>query len=173
MRPPRSSGSPLRIEALAGWVFADLLLVLFIVGLGTQLTMTPKPVELAKPKVVKPKVEEQLGMELKPHYVDLDVDADRLLAGSNKEERRLRTQIRDKTADLKGKKSGMTLIWGCAGSVNRGQPLARATGRQLEKARPALFSDGAKKPLWDGKCAEGRIQLEIYLFNTPASPAES
>ena len=39
MRPARRTrGKGLHVERLAGWVFADLLLVLFLLGVGSQLT---------------------------------------------------------------------------------------------------------------------------------------
>src|SRR3954469_11665453 len=65
-------------ESVAGWVFADLLLVLFIVGLGTAIPQKVEPPE--PPPVGQPKPKPQIvGMETSPKKKTVQVRADALL----------------------------------------------------------------------------------------------
>lgn len=179
-RRHRRAANHLRIESLAGWVFADVLLVLFIIGLGTQVTTVTRAEEppegkpaVAKPAPPKPAI--KIGMKEDPVFVYVDADVAGVLgpAGPKKNAATLalRNDIAKKTAGLQREQGALTLIWGCTETTAAGMELARAAGGQMELARPTTFTGARERPLWDGGCKKGEdVRLEIYLYNTkPAS----
>ena len=182
MRPRRGGNrtrsSRIGLDSMAGWLFADLLLVLFLVGLGTELTATadpvPPPMEEPAPKP-EPEPESPPGMRLDAELVQFDVNADALLADGTAEQKterdRVSKLIRRITDDLKDSRAAMVILWGQAREPQRGQDLARAVQPLLQVARPDVFGENASKALWNGKNPQdGRVELEIYLFEEqPAS----
>lgn len=158
-----------RPESLAGWVFADVLLVFFLVGMGSQVAHFAEAEPTPTPTVMKPTTSPiVVGMEQEPHVVTIDLISDELLAGSASEERRLRKEIGEKTASMEGRQAGMVLIWGFAprSRVEAGIRVAKATSAQLERANPDLFTrGGAQRCLWKTAPYMGKVRLEIYLFS--------
>lgn len=176
-------------ESVAGWVFADLLLVLFIVGLGTAI---PKEVEPPEPPP-KPEPEIIVGMETTPTKVTVRVDGDALLVGGSpaaKARREACNRLRDATAELKKKEAEAALVMIFAGhptDASRAQQVAAAVGQQLTCASRTVFPkgsfgpgktagpadvasgrpiDGVVRPFWNGRLAYGEAQLEIYTYTT-------
>jgi hypothetical protein len=181
-------------ESVAGWIFADLLLVLFIVGLGTAI---PHEVEADPPKPPpKPKAEPKpqiIGMKTSSTKVTVGVDADALLGSgvaAAKARRAACLEVRDATADLTTKKAEAALVMifgGHPDEASRAQGVAAAVGQQLNCASPTLFPKasfgpgktasradvasgreitGVVRPFWNGRLPYGEAQLEIYVFTT-------
>lgn len=171
---PRRRG--LTPEAIAGWLFADLLLVLFIVGLGSQVTKSvaePRPSPSASAsKSERPK---EPGMRTKPVVLSVPARADALLSGPGPRRRAaVRALDREISKELRsprvaeqteGLKAAVVLAFGQTGSdVSKGQRLARQVLRELPNIDP-LFKDAADgKALWNGS-ATNRVELWIYLFS--------
>ena len=116
MSPRRRSsrrGGSIGLENMAGWLFADLLLVMFLVGVGAEITQVsrdePKPEPT--PEEVKPP-----SMDPNPETRSIRVDADALLdsgaASARAEKKRIRKDIREVAGDLKGQRAAMVLLWG-------------------------------------------------------------
>ena len=175
-------------ESVAGWVFADLLLVLFIVGLGTAIPVDP-PKPRPKPEP-KPQI---IGMETTSTKVTVRVNADAILgsgASAAKARRGACMAVREGTADLTAKKAEAALVMIFAGhpdAASQAQRVAAANGQQLNCASPTLFpkdafgpgktanpSDvtsgreigGVVRPFWNGRLPYGEAQLELYVFTT-------
>lgn len=159
-------------EALAGWLFADLLLVLFIIGIGSGLTIVltddpapPGPTE-DEPAVVIPPPPP--SMRLDPIHLEVGVDAATLLssdpATAQAARAALNSDIAAQTAGLTGQRSAMVLTWGHATTPTTGQDLARVAIAEMTAGRPDVFGGSASKALWLGDPRSDRIELEIYLF---------
>ena len=156
-------------ESVAGWVFADMLLVLFIIGLGAAF-MLPKPPEIPKEEP-KPKI---VGMKTDPVSVSVRVDA-KALSGRGDRARaagkdacmtiRKATQRQAKTKQ----RAALVLIFGGAPEPSPGQGVARAIGKQLTCASDTVFVRGTPyRSFWDGSLPYGKARLEIFLFTTEA-----
>lgn len=155
-------------ESLAGWVFADLLLVLFLVGLGTAIPVDPPepppPVPVAKPEII--------GMKTDPVKLDLAVDADALLAGDPKAQSKARGLVKRATSGLssKGQEAALVLIFGGGETAGVGQRVAEAVYPQLRRAADGVFPRGtAKRYFWDGSLPYGAVRLEVFVFTTEES----
>lgn len=156
------------VESVAGWVFADLLLVLFIVGLGSAIAYTPpEPPEPPKPEP-KPKIERIVGMKTDPVSVMVDVNGGRLGQGtqlSKAEQQAVCRAIRSRTAPIKGERAALVLVFGGASDVETGQNVARAVGRQLRCADSEIFQGKVPtRAFWDGSLPLGKARLETFLF---------
>lgn len=177
-------------ESVAGWVFADLLLVLFIIGLGTAIPKEPEPPPPPPPPKPEPQI---IGMETSPKTRSVQIRADALLgsgpAAADAQNQACRA-IRRRTADLGGGKAEAALVMIFAGhpdDANRAQQVSAAIGQQLTCATPKLFPadtfgpskvatpadvrsgrdlEGVVRPFWDGGLPYGDARLEIYVFTT-------
>lgn len=165
-RTRRSKGKGLHVERLAGWVFADLLLVLFLLGVGSQLTQletAPAPEPTPSPTPTAP-----IGMSTTPIERTLGANLAAIQspdpAVSQAERERIRAEIANVTADMANGRAGMVLIWGDAEEPGQGIELATAVGNELVPARPELFQSAAQKRVWWGQGQPGQVKLEMYLF---------
>lgn len=151
------------VESVAGWVFADLLLVLFIVGLGSAIAYTP-------PEPPKPEreVERIVGMKTDPVPVVVDVDGGRLGQGtalSQSEQQAVCRAIKSTLAPVKGERSALVLVFGGASDVETGQNVARAVSSQLGCADSQIFQGRVPtRAFWDGSLPLGKVRLEMFLF---------
>lgn len=167
-RARRGKGKGLHVERLAGWVFADLLLVLFLLGVGsqlTQLTTAPEPEPTPKPT---PTPTQPIGMSPDPIERTLGADLAAIQspdpAVSQAERDRIRAEVANVTGDLDPSRVGMVLIWGDASQPGQGIELATAVGNELVPANPELFGGAAQKRVWWGQGQPGQVKLEMYLF---------
>jgi len=171
------------IESVAGWVFADLFLVLFLVGLGSAVPIkpaakpTPKPPATAKPTPkptptpTKTPPAPIIGMRQLPIPLNLTVAADALTstgpAGIREGGLACRRLRQAAAAPLKGERAGLVLIFGGGPDVVSGQSVARSLSKQLNCANPALFVRRTPyRAFWDGTLGYGQIRLEVFVFTT-------
>jgi hypothetical protein len=167
------------IESVAGWVFADLFLVLFLVGLGSAVPIkpavkpTPKPPATAKPtpKPTPTPPAPIIGMKQIPIPLNLTVAADALTstgpAGTREGGLACRRLRQAAAVPLKGERAGLVLIFGGGADVVHGQAVARSVAKQLPCANPALFSRSTPyRAFWDGTLDYGRVRLEVFVFTT-------
>lgn len=151
------------VESVAGWVFADLLLVLFIVGLGSAIAYTPPP-----PPEPEPKVPPIVGMKTEPVSVVVDVNGASLGRGVElppAERRAVCEAVRSGLAPVRGERAALVLIFGGASDVTVGQNVARAIGSQLACADERVFQGPVPtRAFWDGTLPLGKARLEIFLF---------
>lgn len=165
--------------AWAGWLFADMLLVLFLVGLGSQSTVFPATAEDSltpstspSPPQPTPSITptpmEPPGLNRDPVIISLDINTSALLdVGPMQEEaaEALRVQVVQGLNDegAADATAGMVLIWGYASQPGRGMTIAEAVATQLPAASD-VFEVTPGRALWSGG-AESRVDLEIYLLN--------
>ena len=155
------------VESIAGWVFADLLLVLFIVGLGSAVAYTPPD-----PPPPPPKLAPIVGMKTDPVSVLVKVNGQKLGQGGTVgrgDGAAVCQAIRGRLGVVKGKRAALVLVFGGASDVTTGQNVARAVGRQLGCADRAVFRGKVPtRAFWDGTLPLGSARLEIFLFVTGA-----
>ncbi len=159
--PSRGPGrSAIRLESLAGWIFADLLLVLMVVGLGsavTQVRTEPDPKPKEPEKVV-------LGMNQDPVFRSLRVNPAGLTGGDQAEIRRMQGMVARETRQLKDNRAAMVIVWAGGQDVGAAIPVADAVRNGLNEAQPGLFRGAVLRSFWKGKLLPGEIKLEIFLF---------
>lgn len=150
-------------ESAAGWVFADLLLVLFIVGLGSAIKYTPPP-----PPEPEPKVPPIVGMKTDPTPITVKVNGHALRSGTAlppTAKQAVCRAIRGRTGPVKGERAALVLVFGGAGEVEAGQNVARAIAAQLSCADDKVFRGRVPtRAFWDGSLPLGQARLEIFLF---------
>ena len=157
---------------LAGWLFADLLLVLFVVGLASEPTvLEPEPTSVATPTPTptpSPTPEAPLGLDRTPVTVTLQFDSNRLVNPATRAEvtAELRQPIAEELAqpEVGDASAGMVLIWGYSRDVNEGIRIAEIIGPELAPARPEVFENTTYRAFWRGG-PDGRVDLEIYLLS--------
>lgn len=169
------------MDWMVGWLFADLMIVLFIVALGTNdvsagpsparsPTPTAKPSKPTPTPTVIPSTPGPPGIATRPATYTIQVAAARILGGTTADRSAELRLFRDKLRaiaqrSLAGRQAGIVLVWAESPDVNRGMRLAALTGSQLKAAHPQVFRATVPRTLWKGGGSEGRVVLEIYLFN--------
>jgi len=167
----------------AGWLFADLLLVLSIVTLGaatvpddvplTRLQAAPAPTTTsprpspsparspgaapsARPRQVR-------GLERTPLTIGFAVDTRRLVARDAGELRRVRRLLVPRTAPLRGRRAALVLTFGCDPDSRVGSTMSAVVNSQLRAADVHLFGDTVTRSFMDDSC-RGTVRMEIYPF---------
>lgn len=162
--------------AMAGWLFTDLLLALFIMGWGTAATVpaaTPSPILSAgaspspnpssspAPTTESPR---PVGLSTEPTRVLLTLTTDSSGQPTSPETTRSALQTALETVPGGSTEAGMVLVWGYANEVNAGMTLAQAVAQELPTARPDIFGDATFRTLWKGSRSVGEVELEIYYL---------
>ncbi|ROP46646.1 hypothetical protein EDD94_6306 [Streptomyces sp. PanSC9] len=159
-RRPRFRFNPLH---LAGWLFADMLLVLALVSMGdrgdplaARSATRPLPSVDAKPSPrSSPTQAGPRSVERKP--VKLHVPA------ATGDTSRMVSQLRTATGRYRGRSAAFVLTFGQAPEPGDGQAYARDINRSLHKARPDMFIDATTRDFWNGGVS-GAADLEIYFY---------
>jgi hypothetical protein len=179
-RRGRDGSSPL---LLAGWLFADLLLALVVILLGTMTAPPISPSAGAEPSpspssssgssatpspepTPSPSNTEPPGIERTPEIVEVPVNTAALLANSAAERARLGREVIRRTQDFNGRQAGIVLIWGCNSDISLGVAMAERTAPVLRRSRPVMFSGAATRKLGDRGCAN-EVRLEIFYYRQP------
>lgn len=159
MRAPRFN-----VLHLAGWLFADMLLVLALVAMGDQGDPIAakeaekgrdKPSASASPKPSKTPKGPRAVMR-KPVKVSIKApsgDRDRIV-----------DKLRDVTAPYKGRQAAIVLTFGEHADPGPGQAYARQVNSALSKARPDMFGGTTTRDFWQGGSSAGRAEIEIYFY---------
>lgn len=158
------------VESIAGWVFADLLLVLFIVGLGSAIAYTPP--EPPEPPPPPPKVAPIVGMKTDPVSITVNVKPGPASTGrvTGAEARAVCQAITSRLGPVQGERAALVLVFGGGSDVAVGQNVARSVISQLGCASRATF--GSRVPsraFWDGALPLGQARLEVFIFLTQKS----
>jgi hypothetical protein len=175
--PPRSRDA-LRLPLLAGWLFADLMLLLFIVGLSFAPTQTstvaakpsPSPtVHATPPGIPKQRVLQHnyytiyVNVQL-PSLQSGNLDsavANQLINGTNAQLRTLVAQ----NPSLQGKAVGVAVIFGAGPQSEIGAAMSEASdaGSILHAKDPA-FEQAAFLPEWTGSQASTYVELIMFFY---------
>jgi hypothetical protein len=135
-----------------------------------QMTVTKTKFVTPLPEVT---ATAQIGLDLTPSLVTVSVDSQKILNGDLDEIEALRSQIRYKIADFRGKRVGLVITLGYHRTVAGGMSLARLGNEVLLDLYPEIFDRSVMKPFWyslDDNHPTGTITFEIYFFtiiNTP------
>ncbi|GAA1674155.1 hypothetical protein GCM10009830_20650 [Glycomyces endophyticus] len=175
-RPGAASPSPV---SLAGWLFADLALLLFIVTVavaadfppddsaGSEAAATP---DAAASPTPEPTPTAEPGVESEPHVFYVDTDAAGIVAGDADAEAALTAALRDDFEALvaQGYKVGFALTFGGAEEPAFGGDIAEASNRVLAEGFPELFGTAPMRHFWTSSNKDGidvgTLQVELYLL---------
>lgn len=165
--------------SLAGWLFADLALLLFIITVviaadfpaaeadppeaaaptSSEATEEPSPSPTAEP-----------GVESEPHVFYVDTDAAGLVGGDAEAENGLIEALRADFDALaaQGYTVGFALTFGGADDPGYGGDIAEAANKVMAGAFPGLFGDAPTRHFWTSSNKEGvdvgTVQIELYLL---------
>ncbi|MFJ5808235.1 hypothetical protein [Streptomyces sp. NPDC093093] len=166
-RPPRPRFTPL---TLAGWLFADMLLVLAMVamgdrgdpvkaaeasrtGTGTGASPRPGVTPGARPS---PTPSGPRSVERQAVSFSFDAepsDTDRIVG-----------QLRAGTKAHEGRTAAFVLTFGRSPRVGDGVDYARRVNALLAKARPAMFTGATTRDFFVQGSSGGHADLEIYFY---------
>lgn len=153
---------------LAGWLFADLLLVLAVVGLASQV-----PIEAKAEPVPTHAVILDPALNLKPVEVTFTVNLSGVLSNNFGAISQLKSAFKSShfnSLQSSGKEAGFVMIFSgattssssCNGSVSSSQKVFKI----LSEVLPRLIrSTTVHKPFIRTSCAErNTVRIEVYTF---------
>lgn len=151
---------------LAGWLFADMLLVLALVAMGDQgdsvkaaeasRKPSASPSGAAKPRP-KPSPTGPRAVLRKPVTVAIDAtpgDRDRIVE-----------RLRRATAPHAGRQAAFVLTFGRHRDPGPGGEYAHEVNSLLEEARPDMFKGATTRDFWKGGASDGHADIEIYFYS--------
>ncbi|MFE3516882.1 hypothetical protein [Streptomyces sp. NPDC059166] len=147
---------------LAGWLFADLLLVLALVAMGDRgdpmaATARPSASAAAEPKPSpSPEPSGPRAVLKKPVKVSIT-------AGPG-DTRRIEQRLRAVTARYEGRRAAFVLTFGRHSDPGAGGAYAHEVNSLLRKARPDMFEGTTTRDFWKGGSPAGHADLEIYFY---------
>ncbi|TQL74534.1 hypothetical protein FB566_0017 [Stackebrandtia endophytica] len=162
----RESLSPLHI---AGWLFADLAVILMVIFLavGTdhpvEANAEPDPIPSATPE---PSEEpEDTGMSVDPIITTLTTNTSKLRDGDGKALKKL---LLKEFGDLEtdGEHAAVVLTFGGTHDANVGADIAAHANKVMRSALPdfmELVSSKGTRNYWDGKLDADEIRFEVFL----------
>ncbi len=142
----------LGLTMLAGWLFADLFLVLLLVGLAELPVRKPAPTPSPRPSTP---VHER-GLDTRPFVFDVEISPSRFGAGGG---RALVKEVnrRIRNSPHAGRHAGFVLIFASGATPGAGQAIANDAYALLRRER--LFTKAAGSGYWtaDGDHFEFKI----------------
>lgn len=143
--------------AIAGWLMAELSLVLMIVMIGSQ---APAPVEFAPEPATTPSRAEpvsQAGLVTEPMWLEASLDGGPGAAAAS-----LAEQVRSS-----GVRPGLVLVWGI-GNERTGTAVSSAVRKELQwRLDGAVDPDPASRAYYKGpsdKFHSDQVYAEIFYF---------
>jgi hypothetical protein len=156
----RRPGMP--VAAIAGWLFADLLLAFAVIMLGTQ---QPPPPRASVTRTPTPSPSStRTGLERQPVTIEFSVTPDDAANKRQQAVTAIRKALGGDRGKLAGRRAGMVLTFGSNGSPGGGEDFANAINLLLSKADGSLFGDVTTRNFHDLSAPVGSVRLDIYLF---------
>lgn len=178
------------VPYLAGWLFADLLLVIVLVVLGGETTPphraiplpptpSPTPTTHTSPSpgpTPEPKRRTRPGgLDPATRSITVHTDAAALVAGSQAARADLDRQVADRIEGFKGRTAAFVMVFGTVhgpgGAVDSGRSDAYATAvaRLLPKTEPAFFPPYSEKIIRgyhdsSGDIRSGTARIELFFL---------
>ncbi|MET9732505.1 hypothetical protein ABZZ79_18210 [Streptomyces sp. NPDC006458] len=194
MSPRRPAGPGIAPRHLAGWLFADLFLVLFLVVIGMAASdgtdepigsgsptasasasgpPTPSPSRTRKGPVGLDPERHTFAVTLSRGATGRSAGGGALAAGDR---RRLVAALdRETRRSGEGRRIGMVITFGLAPQEMLGAAtdLAEDVNRTLKSGRPQAFCGGqvGTRAFWFGGSAD-RVEVELYYINSCAKGGE-
>ncbi|MFI6421239.1 hypothetical protein ACIBG6_28000 [Streptomyces sp. NPDC050842] len=156
MRAPRFN--PLH---LAGWLFADMLLVLALVAMGDQgdPQAAARPGSSATPKPGPSKSQKPKGPRAVTRTpVKVSIDA------SPGDRAEILARLKAATARYEGRQAAFVLTFGRHSDPGAGGAYAGEVNSLLAKARPGMFKGATTRDFWKGGASDGHADIEIYFY---------
>jgi hypothetical protein len=169
------------LPQLAGWLFADLLLVMVLVVLGGQ-TGAGAPVAAASPSASatgsstrpRPTATQPPGLDPNSVSVTAHVDAAALIAGSGPARADLRTQVLHLIAHYLNRHAALVIVWGtaadcgsCGVDIGLSQQLAQSVAPLVPGFDPTFFPAYNPKIIrayFDGSGTPGTVRFELFFI---------
>jgi hypothetical protein len=163
---------------LAGWLFADLLIVLFLIALvsippttaeskpAPSLSSSPSRTFAASPS---PGVPKKPVLDLKSVNFEVKkLDVKGLIAGQDPAEADLlsKFQAELKSQNAHNRRAGLILAWGTAPDYKHDNRIADRMATKLiavVAAKVPNFKDVASRSLW-AEAPVGSVQVEVFFF---------
>ncbi|WP_223838815.1 hypothetical protein [Nocardiopsis deserti] len=146
--------------AIAGWLFADLLLAFLIITLGMDSAPEPEPVAEAAEETAEPLPH---GLDLEPVVVELDgVSPSGAADGDEEVVRELREALGEH--GVAGREAGMVLTFGANGGAAEGERFADDVNALLPETHPGVFDEAVTRTFHSLGGSPGWLRIEIYLF---------
>ncbi|MFF2996800.1 hypothetical protein ACFVTC_19875 [Streptomyces sp. NPDC057950] len=182
------------VPYLAGWLFADVLLVIVLVVLGGERTRhdraaaqdaspTPAPTPTAGrspspgPTATPTRTQRARpgGLDPVTRSITVQTDADALVGGSKSAKADLERQIADGIERFKGRTAAFVMVFGTvrgAGGVvdsARSDAYATAVARLLPRTEPAFFPPYSEKIIRgyhdsSGDIGSGTARIELFFL---------
>ncbi|QFZ72871.1 hypothetical protein GFH48_05940 [Streptomyces fagopyri] len=180
------------VPYLAGWLFADVLLVIVLVVLGGERTPhegafargpspTPTPTPSARrspspePTATPAPRTRPGGLDPATRSITVHTDADALVAGSKAARADLEHQVTDGIERFRGRTAAFVMVFGtvhgAGGAVDSGRSDAYATAvaRLLPRAEPAFFPPYSEKIIRgdhdsSGDISSGTARIELFFL---------
>ncbi len=174
---PGDSSSPL---SLAGWLFADLALLLFIITVAVAADFPPVDAEAAAEASASPSESPsptpepsptvEPGVQSEPIVYYIDSDASGLIDGDKGTAQDLVAALQDDIAALvaDGYTVGFAMTFGGAVEPGVGGAMAEAANEILVAAFPEFFGDAPTRAYWTSTGKDGievgTLQIELFLL---------
>lgn len=152
-----------RTVLLAGWLFADLLLLLLVIALGSlpreertsaSATGTPSPTTSGSASPSPSERQAERGLVLKPCSFLVSTGS------AHSVTRQFGTQL--KKAGVAGRTAGFVLSFGTAPTAGPGQAAAEKVNSQITGALPR-FRHAPKRGYWKGG-ASGKVRIDVFFL---------
>ncbi|GAA1238744.1 hypothetical protein GCM10009665_31320 [Kitasatospora nipponensis] len=183
----RGRGGAPALSQLAGWLFADLLLMLVVVVLGGQSSARNPVADAsaspsapataptsAAPSTAAPTASSPPGLD--PHSVSVSapVDPDALINGSAAARADLGAKVRELIRPYLPRQAALVIVWGSAGGC-RGCPPDLGRSKQLADAVAPLVHDFAPdffppydpkiiRGYYDGEGGSDTVRFELFFI---------
>lgn len=169
----------------AGWVFADLLLVIVLVVLGGELVLPTEPerpgptaaptTSVPAPEPTPTRTSRPAGLDPRTRSITVRADADALLAGAAGARADLIRQIRREIVPFEGRRAAFVLVFGTVrgpGGVDnqRSDTYATAVARLLPRTAPEFFPPYSEKIIRgyhdsSADIASGTARIELFFLH--------
>jgi hypothetical protein len=154
---------------LAGWLLADSMLGLMLLGLAADsgaaapAAAAPSPTASASPSA-SPSI-----ATASPTGVEVSPVVKEMAAGPGQSDAEIAAQVRRQFAALAatGRRAAFVLTFGSAPSPGPGVALAKRVNAALGTARGDVFTGAGRRDFWqatDADAPTGTVRVEVYLF---------
>ena len=164
----RFGGSWSRVPLMAGWLFADLCLVLFVVGMGAAPTVLPHrhivPVKTTR-AAAKPK---PLALERRPIDIWVNISPSNFSSQgvSSQAASELLSSLRQQIAaqHMSGHRAGFVLLFasGSISATSQAIDSADTVLRLIRSRDGSVFGQASGEGLWNGQGDDFHFQIFFY-----------
>ncbi|MCT9005649.1 hypothetical protein ACWGKW_31355 [Streptomyces sp. NPDC054766] len=158
---PMKRGGRFQPLHMAGWLFADMLLVLALVAMGDQgdpQAADRRPAASAASSAAGKQSRHTGPRAVVRTPVKVAVDA------PEGDDEGIVRALRGATARYQGRRAAFVLTFGRHTDPGAGGRYAHEVNALLEKARPDMFRAATTRDFWKGGAFPGHADIEIYFY---------